>query len=80
METDEATAIDVLSSGFVEQALVPKPKRIKKKCKHGRSTYRCRDCGVGYCKHGRDTYRCRDCLADNIQGLKRKREDKLKIL
>ena len=33
----------------------------KNKCKHGRSKYRCRDCGTGYCQHGRQKHQCKEC-------------------
>ena len=34
---------------------------MNKRCVHGRSKYRCRDCGTGYCAHGRQKAQCREC-------------------
>ena len=39
---------------------------MPKKCIHGKSKYRCKECGTGICIHGKSKYCCKECGGSGI--------------
>lgn len=61
---------EATSSGLgSDEAANLKPKRVFKRCIHGRASdgYSCKECGgAGICEHGRRKNECKDCGGSSI--------------
>ena len=55
-----STAHD-FSRKFRKNRSHPIRKKKRYRCEHGRSKYRCKDCGTCRCEHGRAKNQCKDC-------------------